>query len=184
MAQPAYTLVSGPGVEPLSLDAAKKWLRVDSGHDDAAIADLIAENRRRAERVTGRALVTQTWRLTLDEFPPWEIAVEMPPLASVASISYVAVDGTQTTLSAALYQVDAESKPGRIAPAYGEVWPATRCQMNAVTITLIAGVSAAAVDAEFIGRLKSAVAYCYRNRERRDEMYLDSLFETLWCGTY
>jgi uncharacterized phiE125 gp8 family phage protein len=184
LAQPAYTLVAGPDVEPLSLAEAKLWLRLDTTAEDALVASLITENRRRAERVTGKALVTQTWRLNLDCFPRWEIAVGMPPLASVSSIAYVDEDGATQTVDAADYLVDANSVPARITPAYLEVWPDTRAQLNAVTITFVAGTSAAAVDAEFVGRLKSAVAYCYRHREQRDEEYLDRLFSSLWCGTY
>lgn len=188
MAQPAYTLETGPATEPVSRAEAKRWLRIDddvTDHDDE-IDQLVSEARARAERVTGRALVTQTWKLRLDRFPCYDgaVFVNLPPLASVSSITYVDTDGATQTLSAALYQVDAYSQPGRIAPAYDESWPDTREQLNAVTITFVAGVAAASVDPEFLGRMKACVAYCFRNRERRDEAYLDGLFSSLWCGTY
>lgn len=183
MAQPAYTLVSGPDVEPLSLADAKAWLRLDTNAEDALIAGLITENRKRAERVTGKALVTQSWRLSLDGFPCDEILVHVPPLASVASITYVDVAGDTQTVDASDYQVDAYSTPARISPAYGETWPATREQYNAVTVNFIAGVAAGSVDAEFVGRLKAAVAYCFRHREQRDELWLDGLFSSLWTGS-
>lgn len=183
MAHPAYVLASGPDVEPLSVAEAKLWLRVDDSADDALIAGLIEENRRRAERVTGRALVTQSWRLYLDAFPD-VIEVEMPPLASVASITYADVNGDTQTLATTVYEVDSYSTPARITTAYGQWWPSTYERLNAVTVSFTAGTAAGGVDAEFVGRLKAAVAHCYRNRERRDEAWLDQLFASLWCGIY
>ncbi len=191
MATPAYTLVSGPVEEPVSRTQAKLWLKIepDVTVEDNLIDDLIREARARAERVTGRVLCTQTWRLTLDCFPFDEsqtIYVDLPPLVTVASIIYTAVDGTETTLSTTVYQVDTDSKPGRIAPYLGKVWPASKWQMNAVRIQFTAGVSAATVDPEFLGKMRSVISYCYRNRgdEGYDEANLDKRFESLWCGTY
>src|SRR3990167_7420015 len=70
-----------------------------------------------------------------------ECAIELPlpPLRSVTSITYVDQDGTTQTLSSTLYTVDSSSEPARITPAYGEVWPSTRDQVNAVTVRFVAG---------------------------------------------
>ena len=62
-------LVTAPTEEPVSLAEAKLHLRVDDNADDALIAALITAARQHAENDTRRALVTQTWRLALDQFP-------------------------------------------------------------------------------------------------------------------
>jgi uncharacterized phiE125 gp8 family phage protein len=183
----AYALEEGPAVEPVSRAEAKNWCRVDADltADDDDFDQLIAEARARAERVTGRALVTQSWRLRMDAFPCRRepLVVDLPPLASVEGITYVDADGATQTLSPSAYQVDLDSRPARIAPAYGHDWPGTRHQLNAVTVAFTAGASADLVDPEFVGRMKACVCHCHRRREDRDEAWLDKLFSSLWTGT-
>ena len=56
-------LIAGPGEEPVSLAEAKLFARVDGSDEDALVDALIAAARLHVEAITGRALVTQTWRL-------------------------------------------------------------------------------------------------------------------------
>ncbi len=56
-------LLTAPAVEPLSLDDAKAFLRVEHDADDDIIAALIAGARIHVEAQTRRALITQAWRL-------------------------------------------------------------------------------------------------------------------------
>lgn len=112
--------------------------------DDPDLTRLIIGARHAAERKTRCALITQTWDLSLDGFPSWELRIPKPPLQSVTSITYVDTDGTTQTLAASAYTVDIKSQPGRITPAYGLVWPVTRYQVNAVTVRFVCGFGAAA----------------------------------------
>jgi hypothetical protein len=59
-------LIAGPGEEPVSLAEVKAFARVDGTDEDALISALIAAARLHVESLTGRALVTQTWRLVLN----------------------------------------------------------------------------------------------------------------------
>ncbi|HEY0266837.1 MAG TPA: head-tail connector protein, partial [Rhizomicrobium sp.] len=88
-----------PAIEPVSLDQAKAWLRVESGGDeDALIAALIPAARARAEWHTGRAFVTQHWTLWLDSVGDGCIALPLPPLVGVESVTLYAADDTATVL--------------------------------------------------------------------------------------
>lgn len=111
---------------------------------DPELNALIKAARHAAEGYTRRALVTQTWDMTLDHFPCWEMSIPKPTLQSVTSITYVDSDGVTQTLAADQYKVDIASAPARITPAYGLVWPITRWQTNAVTVRFVAGYGAAA----------------------------------------
>lgn len=105
----------------------------------AAIADV--------ERHTRRALITQTWRLSLSCFPSPRISLPRPPLQSVSSVTYVASDGTMATLGSGLFQVSTDSSPGYIEPAYGQTWPVVRSEtVDAVKITYVAGFGDDAED--------------------------------------
>jgi uncharacterized phiE125 gp8 family phage protein len=105
---------------------------------------LIRSARIAAERITKRALVTQTWDLYLDRFPAWEQYIPLPKTQSVASVKYIDTNGAEQTLAADQYLVDTKSEPGRIAPAFGLIWPVTRWQTNAVTIRFTCGYGGAA----------------------------------------
>lgn len=158
-----------PGTEPVSTADAKSWMRVDLSDDNDLIDFLIAAARERLEEDAGRSLITQTWELKLDRFPSSDltaIVLPRPPLISVSSITYVDEDGDTQTWSSAEYDVDANSEPGRITPAYNYTWPSTRDQANAVTITFVAGYGAAsAVPKKILAAIKFLAAHWYEHRE-------------------
>ena len=140
------TLIQAPSEEPITVEEAKASpsLRVTTAANDTDIGVLIATARDMAETITRRAFITQTWELVLDGFPTGGIVLPMPPLQSVASIKYIDTDGAQQTLDALLYAVDTDSEPGLVVPAYGESWPSTRDEVNAVRVRYVAGYGAAA----------------------------------------
>jgi uncharacterized phiE125 gp8 family phage protein len=89
-----------------------------------------------------RCLVTQTWEWKVDRFWGGIIRVPLPPLQSVGSITYIDPNGDTQTLATSVYNVLDTNNPtraGRIELAYGESWPSTRHQADAVTITFTAG---------------------------------------------
>lgn len=135
-------LVTPPVAEPISLEEAKIDLHVEHDDEDALIDALITAAREWCENDTGRALVEQTLRLSLDRFPCFAQVIELPRphLLGIDSLTYVAPDGTVTALAAGDYQVDADSEPARLRPAPGQRWPLTQCErLNAVVITYRAG---------------------------------------------
>lgn len=112
---------------------------------DPEIAGMIEAAREWAEGETGRALITQTWRLALDCFPAdGIISLPRPNLLTVESITYLDDAGALQTLAADQYDVDTAALPGRVLLAYDCTWPITRAHPNAVTVTYTAGYGAAA----------------------------------------
>lgn len=133
-------VTTGPTAEPLHLDEATLHIKQDSDADDTLIGNLIRAAREYVQDLSGRALVAQTRRLTLDAWPRNDIIIlPYPPLVSVSSITYVDTAGTTQTRSSTLYDVDARSQPGRVMPAFSEVWPTTRAVLNAVDVTYVCG---------------------------------------------
>jgi hypothetical protein len=78
------TLIAPPGEEPVTLAAAKAYCRVDASDEDALFTGLIAAARLEVETETGRALVTQTWRLTVQ--CPKGLLVELPVVPAIALV--------------------------------------------------------------------------------------------------
>jgi uncharacterized phiE125 gp8 family phage protein len=116
------------GLTVVSLEEARTHLRLPPGDGslDSEVTTLVKTATEIFEEATWRALLTQTWRLTLNRFP-CEIVVPRPPLQQITSIQYVDEDGVLQTLAAGGYLVAADAEPATITPAYGEVWPTTRC---------------------------------------------------------
>ena len=108
-------LTTPPASEPVTLAEAKAHLKLDTADEDALIGTLITAARARAEWHTGRAFVTQAWRLSLDAWPHGDaVDIPLPPLVSVEEVAVIAADGVRTVLDPAVYRVDAASQPGRI----------------------------------------------------------------------
>ena len=162
----AITLITPCAEEPITVAEAKASpsLRVATATDDTAIGTLITTARKLAETYTLHALVTQTWELVLDGFPTGGIIVPMPPLQSVSSIKYIDGNGDEQTLDALLYSVDDDSIPGLIVPAYGETWPVTRDEVNAVRVRFVAGFGDASdVPEDIKSWIKIMVGTMYDN---------------------
>src|ERR1700712_2148290 len=77
-------LLTAPAAEPWSVAEAKSFLRVEHDDDDTIIASLISAARNHVEALTRRALITQTWRVVLVQWPfDGRIKLRMGPLRSV-----------------------------------------------------------------------------------------------------
>ncbi len=199
---PTYTperlglsLSSAPATEPVTLAEAKTHCRVDATvtADDTLITSLIQAARETCEKRMGQAFVTQTWKMSLDRFASWGIVLPLPPVQSIASITYTDLNGATQTLSPTLYLLDAESRPARLTPSYLGYWPATRYLVNAVQISFVAGYGAASAVPESIKTaIKLLTTHWYENREAvvigAPAMQLpaavDALLYSQWHGTY
>ncbi len=148
-----------PLAEPVTLAQAKLHLRVDIDDDDDLIDALITSAREMCEDYTERAFAASTWELCLDCWPSGPIYLPRSPALKVLSITYIDTAGTVQTLDATLYTVDLKSIRPRIVPAYNQRWPAHRSQINAITVTFMAGYARLAeVSDESVGTSAAAAA--------------------------
>lgn len=145
-------------------------LRVASGTaEDALIERLIRAATDACEDATHEALMPQTWALTLSGFPCGEIVLPRPPLMNVTSFAYVDEDGDPQTLagSPAEYEVVPSGRfaKAKLTPVFDGVWPSTRVQADAVTVTYQAGYASADVIPErYIQGICLMVGELYKQR--------------------
>ncbi len=163
----SLTLITAPSLEPMTLAEAKLHLRVDGTDEDDLITALIVAARRRAEHLLTRALITQTWELTLDEFPAADIQLPKPGVLSIVSVKYLDSAGVEQTVDSADYALDAATIPGWVLLASGASWPTTYDGANAVRVRFTCGYGPAASDvpADVVAWCKLQVGALYRNRE-------------------
>ena len=170
-------LVTAPVLEPLTLEEAKKHLRLEPEFtdDDDYVRGLLAAVKDWAEGETSKALLTQTLKLRLDRFPYGRrIYLPRPPLQTVTGITYLDTNNVLQTLGTALYQVngarvtpDQHAPCGYILPAYGAWWPTTYPVTEAVSITYVAGwLSVEAVPQRIKQAMLLMLGDLYENRER------------------
>lgn len=161
----ALTVVTTATGDPVTYDEAKVYLRVDGDIEKPLVESLITAATEWAQVKTSRFFMRQTWDLNLDSFPA-VIQIPQPPLISIVSIKYIDTDGNTATVSSSDYQVDTDSEPGRVKPAFDKTWPTTRGQFNAVTVQFVGGYATTAKVPDGIKTaIKMAVAHWHENRE-------------------
>lgn len=164
----ALKLITAAAALAVSLAEAKAHLRVDTSDDDTLITAMITAATESAEQITGRAIMPQTWELTLDAFPD-AFELTRVPVASITSVVYADTNGDDQTLSALLYSLDNNDDfgPTYVVPAYDTEWPDTRDQINAVKVRYVAGYTDATLVPEPIKAwIKLQIGAMYENRER------------------
>ncbi len=209
LADYSLAVVSYSQSEPILTADMKAYLKEDSDDqaNDAYISGLIAACRDLAETMTGRQVRRATLRMTLDGFPFGSdggggphagyhtaglhsarglIGLPRGPGCSVVSISYIDPNGVTQTLDSSLYKVSTTADPAVIAPAYGTTWPATRGEIEAVTITFVAGYTFANCPDVIRLAIKQGVAFLYEHRGDDDgaKIYLPRVMGSLLLGNW
>ena len=184
--------VTAPAVKPLTLDAAKAHLRVDSSDQNATIQEKIDAAIASVDgpRGIGICMISQQWRLTLDGFRDRaffdlcdgaygyayrgrrgdlrNIPIPLGPVISVDEVAYTALDGTDQVLVAGTdYKFSAGIDPAIIFPPFGTFWPIAIPEPASVRIKFTAGFGPAASDVpgDLIGALELVVGHLFANRE-------------------
>jgi len=164
-------LTTPPAQEPVTLDEARAHLRVTASDEDTAIARLVATARAHVERATGRALLTQGWRLYLDAWPPGRV-VRLPvaPVRSIEAVTVYDGDGVPETLSASALTLDGAGTPPRLKVALGATPPGQG--LNGIEIDFTAGYGASATDvpAPLVQAILMLVAHWFDHRDLGADM--------------
>ena len=164
-------LITPPASFPLTLEEVKSHLNVDYADKDALIELYLQAAVDHAERFTGRALVDQTWELSLSEFPVGKITIPKPPLLEIVSIVYDDAAGSEQTVDAASYVVDYDSSPGSVSLLPALTWPTVLVAENSVRIRFRAGylVDESPADGDVPSAIKAAILLIignfFENRE-------------------
>lgn len=98
------TQTTPPAYLPLTTAEAKLHLRVDGTDEDALIAAFIGAAVDTCQQITGRSLMAQAWKLTVDDFAD-EIALPWPQVQAVQAVQYKDADGATQTLATSVYEL-------------------------------------------------------------------------------
>lgn len=156
-------LITAPTAEPVTLDELKMRAAITFTDHDSMLNDFIAAARESAEKFLCRALITQTWGLSIDmprnnsldylpdgmyDLPVSAIYGDLPrsfdlpvkPIQSVSSVKTYSTSNVESTYSADNYFVD--SYDGRLVLNETAQWPTDVRARNSVLITYVCGYGA------------------------------------------
>lgn len=163
------SIIQAASERPVSLVEAKAHCRVDGSDEDALLERLIGMATERAEAITGRVLITQQLRLTLESFPIDGIDLPCPPLVKVDALSYLDEAGIRVALDSAAGDYDAitDELIGRVLPGWGKSWPCTRRTPGSVRIDFTAGYGDAdSVPESIRSWILLTIGTLYRQRDK------------------
>lgn len=132
-------LLSGPAAEPISVAELSAHLRLDDAAEAGLLGGLIATARQACEQFLNRALIAQTWRLTLDRWPASAVRFARAPLRSVEAIVVYDADDTATALATGDFLVNTAAEPGLMVPRSGAWPPAPGRSRGGIEIDFTAG---------------------------------------------
>jgi len=138
-------LITAPASTPVSLTEVKTYLRELTTDQDTLFTSLIAAATSYLDGpkgYLGRAIITQTWELHLDDFSS-AIRIPLGPVASVSSVKYYDTAGTLQTIASTDYAVDLISTDAWIVPVSTYSWPTVAAGINNVVIQFVAGEATA-----------------------------------------
>lgn len=152
-----------PVLLPVTIEEAKRECGI---YDDDSVNDhfreLIIQATAQVENDSRRALMTQTWKLWLDQFPCDGIQLRKCPVQSVTHVKYY-TSSVQTTWSSSLYQTDLDAQPALIEPVDGQTWPTVDSnKLKAIEIQWVAGYATQAALKTGLPNARSAVLLAVR----------------------
>lgn len=156
-------LLTPPAGEPVALADMKAFLRVETSDEDDIVAALITSASVHVETWTRRALMTQTWRLTLDTWPEeGRIAVMPAPLQSLVAARVYDAGGTARSINVQAFMLDLAGSSLVFTPS---ALPMPGRLAAGIELDVVAGYGdALAVPEPFKQAIRLLIAHWYENR--------------------
>jgi hypothetical protein len=182
-----YTLVTGAGATlPVALADVKVWLKVPTTltADDALITSVVKAAAGYFEKITGRDLISKTYKTYLDDFPTSNsleyysgvsaliakrndngIKLRKSKLQSISSIQYY-IDSVLTTWSSSEYYFTDLPDYSSIYLVEDQEFPEVDTRKQSVVITFVAGygIDDTYVPEDVKQALLQMISYLYENR--------------------
>lgn len=132
----SWKVTTPPQFQPLTVEQAKGYLRVEHSVDDAIVEYLIESATDYCEQELDLAIMEQEITLKLDSFPSGRI-ITLPRANLIEIVSFDYLDENGDSQAFTDYTVDQFSTPARIANK--DAWPQTSEDLGSVTIVYKAG---------------------------------------------
>lgn len=98
-----WAITTKPAVEPVTLEDARTFVKVDDHSEDSLLSSMISAARDAVERFLGRALIQQSITITMDYWPGQTIRLPVAPLISITEIRTLDEDLVSTVYASSNY---------------------------------------------------------------------------------
>lgn len=153
---------------PLVLQDVKNHLRVDFTEDDTYITNLIKTATLRFEKITGRDLITKTYKSFIDIFPVYNIPIFLPrsKIQSIVSIQYFLNDVATTYTASNYYFTESNNLSGIYLKEDKQYPTEIDYKKNCIVINYTSGFGATNTSVPFDIKqmLYEYIAFLYKNR--------------------
>lgn len=171
------TRIVAPATGVVSLSEALGHLRLTGDDENALIAGYVAAASAYLDArdgILGEALVTQTWRLVMDD--PAEVTIPLGPVQSIVAIKYLDAAGAEQTVSPAIYRLSGAD----VELVEGAAWPEVADRSRAFWIDFVAGYGpATAVPATARHAALMMIGELYEGRAMGAEAATSDAFKML-----
>jgi uncharacterized phiE125 gp8 family phage protein len=176
------TLLTAPASEPVSLEAAKAHLRVDSDDDDTLIGGFILAAVGHLDGYTGllgRCIITQVW---VQKFDDWRAIMRLP-FADVQGVvlNYFDENDVEQTVSSTLYTLFQDGLGNYIRFKDDFTDPSVGPDYGGISATMTCGFGAAGdVPRPLMEAMLLHIGTLYKYRETLGERVAPNMaFESL-----
>lgn len=177
--------VSGPEIEPVSLEDARRQLKIDADitGDDPLIENVwIPAAREAVEDYCGITLCETQYILSLEDFPrsgDGRLVLPRGPVIAILGITYVGNDGVRVPVTDQWNEGGLADVPPWIGSVYGGCWPSGRVAAGSVQVEYRAGYPGAGSppDAHSVPKraIQTILSICTRWYEKREMVDVDDL---------
>jgi len=173
------TDIDPPPIEPVTLDYAKIFLRVDTDDDNQLISDLIKGSRLRVEDMIGASLITRRRLYMSHSVPERSLFINHTPVTAVHRVGIIAPDCTVTDVPVEDYTVSLRAIPAAVC--LNSVRWSDYADPVAVEVEIEAGYGTTADDVPM--QLRQAIllllAQSYEHRDSETQPPLPMMVDAL-----
>ncbi|UGX84731.1 head-tail connector protein [Phyllobacterium meliloti] len=109
------TVVKPTAVEPVALADLRQFLRLSGTGEDMLLSGLLKAARETLEAQTGLALIKQTQRLYVDQWPKDDLVkIDRHPVRSIVCVTAYEPDGVPVILPIAQMHLETATRPARL----------------------------------------------------------------------
>ncbi|WP_164738476.1 head-tail connector protein [Aquabacter cavernae] len=160
-------LLTGPPAEPLTVADLKDFLRITQDAEDALLGRLITTARQMVESAAARILLTQTWRVVRDAWPPSGLLLlPLAPAATIAAARLRHADGSETALPLNAFTLRGDRTPAVIALDKARL-PAPDRRVGGIEFDLVLGYGETSQDVpgDLVQAVRLLAAHLHERRE-------------------
>lgn len=127
---------------PVSVNDLKAQLRIGHDEDDILLASQIEAACQFVEEASGQALLSQTWKYSVDCAPLERLMLPKHPVTAIIAIDYFDADNAAQSANLADFTLYDSGADAWVQPVVGKTWPSVYSRPDAISVTFTAGGAA------------------------------------------